>query len=67
MSPVLNFTNTGQQLQLLWPQDHTGWRLQMNTNLAGTNWVEIPATSTNQIGIPMNVTNGSVFFRLIYP
>lgn len=60
------------QLQFNWSADHTGWRLQSQTNnLAtglGTNWVTVANSSnTNQMILPMNTTNGSVFFRLVYP
>jgi hypothetical protein len=45
--------------------------LQAQTNALnsglGTNWTDIPAISTNQIAIPFGTTNGSVFFRLVYP
>ena len=38
----------------------------MNTNLAGTNWLEVPgANTTNVLFIP--ATNGSMFYRLVYP
>jgi len=62
----------GGQLQLSWPQDHQGWRLQIQTNSAtvglGANWADVPnATATNKIFIPVNSTNGSVFLRLAYP
>jgi hypothetical protein len=56
----------GGQLQFSWPEDHTGWRLLMNTNLAGTNWLEVPgANVTNTMFIP--ATNSSMFYRLVYP
>jgi len=60
------------QLQLSWPQDHLGWHLQIQTNSLnaglGTNWVNVPnSTTTNQIFIPINPNNGSVFLRLVYP
>ncbi len=63
---------TGGQLTLSWPANHIGWRLQAQTNTApagiGTNWVTVPnSSSTNQVVIPVNPTNGSVFFRMIYP
>jgi autotransporter-associated beta strand protein len=63
--PQINLSLAHRQLQLQWPQTNIGWRLQMNTNLAATNWTEIPATATNQITV--DATNGSVFFRLAYP
>jgi polygalacturonase len=60
------------QLQLSWPQDHLGWHLQIQTNSLnvglGANWVNVPnSTTTNQIFIPINPNNGSVFLRLVYP
>jgi autotransporter-associated beta strand protein len=65
-------TLSGGQLILSWPADHLGWYLQAQTNsLAegiGTNWVTIPNSNagnsyTNTVGI----TNGAVFYRMIYP
>jgi autotransporter-associated beta strand protein len=68
VSPQMSLTPNGQQLLLLWPQGNTGWRLQMNTNLAGANWVDVPpAVFTNQMTLPIVTTNGSVFYRLVYP
>ena len=60
------------QMQLSWPQDHVGWQLQIQTNSAttglGTNWVNVPGSAaTNQVFIPINPSNGSVFLRLSYP
>ena len=47
----------GNLLTLSWPADHTGWRLQVQTNnLAqglGTNWSDVAgSTITNQMAIP---------------
>lgn len=63
---------SGDQLQLSWPQDHLGWRLEIQTNNLSsglaTNWATVPnsmnVTSTN---ILISATNGSVFLRLVYP
>lgn len=60
------------QLQLEWPQDHTGWILQSQTNSItaglGTNWVTIPSsTGTNRVNLTPNPANKSVFFRLVRP
>ena len=64
----IGFGITNGQMQLDWPGDHTGWRLQMSTNLAGANWEDVSAgVSTNQIAIPVISTNATVFYRLIYP
>jgi hypothetical protein len=69
---ALNFESVGGQIQFFWPQDHTGWTLQVQTNSLsaglGTNWSPVANSSgTNQIFIPLNSTCGSVFFRLVYP
>jgi hypothetical protein len=64
--PQLNMGLFNSQFQLYWPQDHTGWRLQTQTNLLGTNWFTIPgANATNFVSIPL--TNNNAFFRLVYP
>jgi hypothetical protein len=60
------------QLQLSWPPDHRGWRLQIQTNDLskglGTNWVTVPnSTNVFQTNVTVNPTNGSVFLRLVYP
>ena len=65
-------TVNGNQLTLSWPADHTGWRLQAQTNPIGvginSNWVDVAGSSSvNTIPITINNTNGSVFFRMIYP
>src|SRR5260221_13995705 len=70
--PQLNFGVSSGQIQFIWPQDHTGWSLLVQTNsLAaglGTNWVTLPSSAvTNQMSFPINPTQGSVFFRLVYP
>lgn len=68
----LGWQLSGQQLQMNWPQDHTGWQLQSQTNPPGaglgTNWVTVSgSTGTNALSIPIGNTNGSVFFRLVSP
>jgi rhamnogalacturonan endolyase len=70
--PRINFSVSGGQLQLSWPSTNTGWRLEAQTNLLtaglGTNWAAVPDSSgTNRIFAPVNQTNGTVFFRLVYP
>jgi hypothetical protein len=64
--PNLSFTASGGELQFSWPGDHTGWRLQMNTDLSTTNWQDVPdSDAANYISIPL--TNVNAFFRLVYP
>jgi hypothetical protein len=73
LAPVqMNSSVTSGKIQLSWLNDHTGWSLQVQTNSLtnglGNNWVIWPNSSlTNQIEIPVVTTNGSVFFRLVYP
>jgi hypothetical protein len=60
------------QLQLSWPADHLGWRLEIQTNTLGTglgtNWTTVPgSTNVYQTSVPINATNGVVFLRLVYP
>lgn len=62
---------SGNQLTLSWPADHIGWRLQAQTNTAhaglGTNWVDVAGSSAvDQVIVPINSTNGSVFYRMAY-
>ena len=60
------------QLQLSWPQNHLGWRLQIQTNNLGaglgTNWATVPgSTNVDSFNLGFSPTNPSVFLRLIYP
>ncbi len=68
--PPLGFGTSNGLMQLNWPSDHTGWRLLMNTDLASPNWTDVSSNlvmMTNQVSLPVVVTNGSVFYRLVYP
>jgi len=72
VSTNLSFQDSDNQLQVSWPADHLGWRLQIQTNSPneglGSNWVTIPdSTNATVANIPVDPANGSVFFRLIYP
>jgi len=63
---------TGSTLALSWPADHTGWRLQVQTNgLAtglNTNWSDVSgSTTTNLINVTLDALNGAVFYRMVYP
>jgi hypothetical protein len=62
---------TNNQLYLSWPANHIGWQLQAQTNSVSkgisTNWANYnPSTTIHQVAIPINLTNGTVFYRLIY-
>jgi hypothetical protein len=63
---------TAKGFKLSWPSDHTDWRLQVQINDVtqglGTNWVDVVgATVTNEMTIPINPPNGSVFYRMVNP
>lgn len=62
----------GNNLQLSWPADHTGWRLQAQTNGLttglGTNWQTVAgSTRTNMLVVPADASQGTVFYRLVFP
>lgn len=62
----------GGNLNLAWEEDRTGWRLQGQTNLLttgiGSNWADVPgSTLTNRMIFPLALSNGSSFFRLVFP
>ena len=63
---------TNSQMKIVWPQDHTGWQVQMQTNAPGaglgTNWITISGSGqTNQFNLPVDAANGNVFLRLVSP
>ncbi|HEU5395543.1 MAG TPA: autotransporter-associated beta strand repeat-containing protein, partial [Verrucomicrobiae bacterium] len=70
--PQLNAAFSNGLLQLGWPADHIGWRLQTQTNSLiaglGSNWTDVAnASSVDQLVLPVNPINGYVFYRLVYP
>jgi hypothetical protein len=53
-------------LDISWPV--AGGRLQVETNLLGANWVDLPnSTTTNHVVVPIDPGNGAVFYRLAIP
>ena len=63
---------TPTSIQLSWPPDRLGWKLQTQTNALstglGTNWVVWPGSTTvTNLTIPINPANPTVFFRMTYP
>ncbi len=59
-------------LNLSWPADHTGWRLQVQTNSlsigVSTNWLDVPnSIATNQMTLTIDRAGACVFYRLLYP
>ncbi len=72
-SPVtISNTRAGNLVTFSWPEDHIGWRLQVQTNASNiglsTNWFTVPnSIATNQMSITLDPTNRYVFYRLVYP
>ena len=82
VTPPVNTTPTNLavsvssgQLNLSWPQDHTGWRLLVQTNHLSTgisvntnDWTTVAGSAaTNQVTIPVDATKPTEFYRLVYP
>ena len=71
--PVLTNTVTGNQLALAWSTAYSSYVLQGQTNPTTvgllTNsaaWGLVPGVSGNQVTLPIDPANGSVFFRLLH-
>jgi len=63
---------SGNNLNLTWPPDRLGWRLQVQTNSLniglGATWFTWPnSTTVTNVSIPLNPGNSSVFLRMVYP
>jgi hypothetical protein len=61
---------SGNSLQLDWPSDHIGWRVETNAaGLDSTNdWFTLPGSSaTNLVVLPVSSSSSNVFFRLVFP
>lgn len=62
-------------LNIAWPADHTGWRLQVQTNHLAAGISANPAdwgtvagsTVTNAVSLPIDTTKAGGFYRLVYP
>lgn len=68
----ITFTVTGNTLNLMWPQSYIGYRLESQTNSINVgisnNWVTVAGSATtNRYDALINLNNGTVFFRLVYP
>ena len=63
---------SGSTLTLSWPIDHLGWTLQVQTNarsigltLPTNTWFDVSgSTATNQVDLPVNKADPTVFYRL---
>ena len=62
----LTIRRSGNTLDISWPI--AGGRLQVQTNGLGTNWSDVPnSTTTNRVIVPIDPVNSSVFYRLAVP
>ena len=73
LAPVrLTTSLSGGVLNISWPADHLGWKLESETNSLSVginnNWVVVPG-STAVTNVPVNVdpTAPTVFYRLVSP
>lgn len=60
----------GNALELSWPEDRIGWRLETNAvSVVATNqWFTWPGSAaTNRVFITIDKGKANVFFRLVYP
>ena len=74
ISTNIDSSVSGNVLTLSWPADHTGWRLQVETNSLGGGydpagpWFDVAgSTVVNTLNFTMNPANGTVFYRMVYP
>jgi autotransporter-associated beta strand protein/T5SS/PEP-CTERM-associated repeat protein len=68
----ITVTVSGGNIQVSWPTNYTGWRLEAQTNALSVglsnNWGTWPgSTSVNVINMPIDPAAPTVFFRLVYP
>ena len=62
-------------MSLSWPDDHTGWRLENQTNTLAvgvksfaSNWFTVSGSQfTNRVFVPIVRTNPTVFYRMATP
>ena len=72
MPTTLSANFSGNNMSLTWPSNYLGCRLQVQTNSVnaglGTNWFDVTGSpQTNNVMLPVNAGNSSVFYRLVYP
>jgi M6 family metalloprotease-like protein len=69
--PPIAFNFTGGVLTLSWPDAVPGFRLQSQTNAPGAglgpDWFDVPGVQTNSFVVPLDATQGGVFYRLLRP
>jgi autotransporter-associated beta strand protein len=71
-SVTLTSVASGNTLDLSWPADQLGWRLEVQTNslTVGINndWFTVPgSTEVTEMSVPVVPGNPTVFYRLVFP
>ena len=62
------FSATVSNLTLEWPQDYTGWILQVQTNSLTGAWLNGSGSSvTNLMVVPIDPASPGLCFRLVHP
>lgn len=66
------FSVSGGSLNMSWPTDHLGWRLQCQTNTLSTGlqsvWFDVPgSTAVTSTNFPIVTANPTIFYRLVFP
>lgn len=64
--PTLNFVNNGNNLTFSWVNGGGNtFKLQAQTNSLSGNWFDYPGGGTSGVSVPIDRTQGDVFFRLV--
>ena len=67
----ITWSVAGGNLTLSWPESHTGWTLQAQTNTLGVGlsptWFDLGFENTNSATFPTDPANPTVFYRLTLP
>lgn len=68
--PLLEVQGAENELWLVWPESHTGWRLEAKTNapLLEGPWAPVPGSDrTNRVLIRPDPAVTNAFYRLVWP
>jgi len=69
-STTMSTSIAGNTLQISWPSNYVGSRLESNSvslTTAGMWFTVSGSTSSNRMSMPINPSASNVFFRLAYP
>jgi autotransporter-associated beta strand protein len=67
----ITYSVSGGEITITWPESHTGWTLQSQTNALNvgisTNWTDLGYENTNSATLPIDPANPTVFYRITLP